>query len=790
LDYQYSKLKMSYVPDSSAITMGNADEYVEAGRFVSVSCLQGFTCPNGHTMKMCAEGDWCPENSQQPITCDGLSYCGEYSTYQINFVIPIVSAVITLIMFLISWRLTSSQKALELRTRGEARTLGPAATSGYSADAAEGIDISFENVSLTTPDGSGLLLNDISGRIERGSVYAVMGPTGCGKSSFVNVLRDGGSGGRVSGSIDIVNSKTGQVLSAAELSKYVGFVPQQDTLDRSLTVRELLMMHAMLRSGVTREEALARAAQVMSDLHIRHIGDTVIGGSETTPANISGGQLKRVNIACELVSIGRPAVLFLDEPTAGLDANIAKELVLLLKSLSKTGVLVVLSVQQPRPEIFQLFSRVLLMVSGGGIAFEGPPASAVPYLASMGYKPSEDVFDADFCIDVLNDIVQPSVELDECFCAADLGDKWRARSHHHSHQSSLVPVEMIGSESPEEAELGTSSPRPVRSRPKDKVIPEVLLTESVGKVIRIKDCWDNFDAQRFWKQVTLSVERQFLTSLRNRMNLYVYMGLQVSGAVFLSVAFSPLIDDLGYGGTFQAAASKSFMPYLPAAVLSKTRNNSDIGFKQMMFFLPAILGAMTALCAVPLFSGRVSVLKRESQTGVSSLASGLGFMLFDLFIVLWMAINYNAAWQLFGHAGHYYHWFLVIIFTSFAASGIGYITGVSVAPMSANTVAVVSSIIFAVFSGVEPSLRQVSKLNVVSIPWYLSYATWTAEGTYYTWTQYLSSAGIYNEYRVEMGADHYGYDVTSLSRAIGCLIALGVGFRILALIMLHQRCNN
>lgn len=790
LDYQYAKWKMYFASESASVSMSNADAFAEPGRYISVNCLPGFSCASSSSMRICGSGEWCPGSALEPIPCDHLSYCPEYSSFEINFVMPIISVVLSALIFFISWRLTCSQKAAESRTRREARTLSSTAPSLSipPVNSLQSFNIYFHDVSLPTPNGTALLLNAVSGRIDSGSLYAVMGPTGCGKSSLISVLRSGGFRGHVSGKIHIINNETKAALQANDISKCVGFVPQQDIVDRSLTVRELLTMHAMLRTGATRKDALARARQVMSDLHIWNIGDTVIGGSETTPGNISGGELKRVNIACELVSIGRPAVLFLDEPTAGLDANIANELIRLLKNISLAGVLVVLSVQQPRPEIFQQFTRVLLMVSGGG-AFEGPPEHTVPYLASMGYEPTEDASDADFCIDVLNNIVHPSGESECCLCAADLVEKWRTRSDICSSQQILVPLE-IG---PDAAELGTLSTAfsSTSMHPGYMLNTNSVICENFMPSTSYLLCWKSLDTRHFLNQLTISFERQLLTSLRNRINLYVYFGLQLLGASFLSIAFTPYIQEGGYLSIYQMSASSELISFIPPAVLSETRNNADIGgFRQMMFFLPAIIGAITSLCAVPLFSGKVPMLKRESQTGVSSVAAGLGFMAFDLCIVLWMAINYNAAWQLFGHAGHYYHWFLVITFTSFAASGIGYLTGVLVSPMSANTVAVVSSIIFAVFSGVEPSLRQISKLNVVSIPWYLSYATWTAEGTYYTWTQYLSSAGIDNENRIEMGAGHYGYDVSSINRAIGCLAALGLGFRILALIILRQKCLN
>jgi ABC-type multidrug transport system ATPase subunit len=124
--------------------------------------------------------------------------------------------------------------------------------------------------------------------------------------------------------------------------------------------------------------------KVLSDLSIRHIGDTIIGGSRETQAaaNISGGQLKRVNIACELVALSHPAALLLDEPTSGLDASIAYGLIESLEVIAATGITVLMALQQPRPEIFARMDRVVLMLNGGHIVYDGPPSEAAGYLQS------------------------------------------------------------------------------------------------------------------------------------------------------------------------------------------------------------------------------------------------------------------------------------------------------------------------------------------------------------------------------------------------------------------------
>lgn len=135
---------------------------------------------------------------------------------------------------------------------------------------------------------------------------------------------------------------------------------------------------------------------------------------------------------------------------------------------------------------------------------------------------------------------------------------------------------------------------------------------------------------------------------------------------------------------------------------------------------------------------------------------------------------------MFGHAGSYYDWIATIVATSFAASAVGYIASAAVRKNSASVLAIVGTFVFCVFAGVQPTLTQVSSLPVVSWPWYLSYATWTAEACYVTWSRYLTN-GDRLDIDLQDGAERYGYDVSDgLGRSVGVLICLGVGMRILA----------
>ena len=118
--------------------------------------------------------------------------------------------------------------------------------------------------------------------------------------------------------------------------------------------------------------------------------------------------MKRVSIACELVALSRPAALLCDEPTAGLDSSVAEDIVRNLGELCKRGITVGLILQQPRPEIFASLDKVFLMEGNGSLVYAGAPHGAAASLQSRGYSQPEDCSDADFCIDVLNDIIPPA----------------------------------------------------------------------------------------------------------------------------------------------------------------------------------------------------------------------------------------------------------------------------------------------------------------------------------------------------------------------------------------------
>ncbi len=242
------------------------------------------------------------------------------------------------------------------------------------------------------------LLTNQSGEVCAGQLLAIMGPTGCGKTSLLNVL----SGRLVkSGKLLLtgtVNYENESIHKVALQEKAV-CVMQDDMLFPHLTVKETMLFAAHFHSPstATTDELNAKADKAIAELNLTKSADTMIGSYSVR--GISGGEYKRVLIGKELMKT--PSVVFLDEPTAGLDAHQALAVMKSMKTLASHGRIVVAVIHQPRSSIVELFDRLLLL-SEGRVIYFGLASQAVPYFASAGYRCPAHFNPADYLLDVLS----------------------------------------------------------------------------------------------------------------------------------------------------------------------------------------------------------------------------------------------------------------------------------------------------------------------------------------------------------------------------------------------------
>eukprot|EP00439_Symbiodinium_sp_Y106_P040542 s2469_g4.t6 len=288
--------------------------------------------------------------------------------------------------------------------------------------AAAGLAFEMSDMSLQIRGGDKLVLRNISLDIPADSSCALMGPSGSGKSSLLNVLT-----GRAQhyGDVSGVLKANGEAIpegveSNLRTRNSAGFVPQDDVMHTAPLLH--CMSDMPLPPNTTLTSTSDRVETVLRDVGIWHVKDTVVGNADVR--GISGGQRKRTSIAMELV--GQPSVLFLDEPTSGLDAAAAHSIVKLLCGRSRQHCTTVAVIHQPRWQTLEFFDNVVLLATGGYLVYSGPVAGCVDYFEKVLEAPIPSMANpADIFLDFID---SSSSERDETLQLSvdELASKWEA----------------------------------------------------------------------------------------------------------------------------------------------------------------------------------------------------------------------------------------------------------------------------------------------------------------------------------------------------------------------------
>lgn len=216
------------------------------------------------------------------------------------------------------------------------------------------------------------ILQGVSLKIRAGEFIGILGGSGSGKSTMLNALcgiRPADEGRVEIGGV--VNSELAKTRPGA-----IGFVPQDDIVHRELVVRDAFLLSARLRLKLPKAQREALVKRTMELLGLAEHADKRV-------MHLSGGQRKRVSIGIELLS--KPSVLFLDEPSSGLDPATEESLMEMLQSLTLTNLTVVCTTHVLQKAY--LFDR-LLFVHGGRLIFDGDAQKAREHFLSSGHSVS------------------------------------------------------------------------------------------------------------------------------------------------------------------------------------------------------------------------------------------------------------------------------------------------------------------------------------------------------------------------------------------------------------------
>ncbi|CAH0514956.1 unnamed protein product [Peronospora belbahrii] len=251
------------------------------------------------------------------------------------------------------------------------------------------ITVAFKDLWYSVPDPANPketidLLKGISGYALPGTITALMGSSGAGKTTLMDVIAGRKTGGKIAGQI-LLN---GYPATDLAIRRSTGYCEQTDVHSESATIREALTFSAFLRQGAEVPDSYKYDSvnECLELLDLHPIADQIIRGSSVE-------QMKRLTIGVELAA--QPSVLFLDEPTSGLDARSAKLIMDGVRKVANTGRTVVCTIHQPSTKVFGVFDSLLLLKRGGETVFAGElgknASQMIAYFESIeGVTPLKD----------------------------------------------------------------------------------------------------------------------------------------------------------------------------------------------------------------------------------------------------------------------------------------------------------------------------------------------------------------------------------------------------------------
>lgn len=261
-----------------------------------------------------------------------------------------------------------------------------------------------------------ILLNNVWGEVPPGEITAIMGPSGAGKTSLLNILAGRAqNNSTVSIDADIRMNEFQVDPTNIEVRKQIAFVAQDDSLSITATPREAIRFSAKLRLPriTTDKEIGDLTKKMLSELGLNDCADTMIGGELIK--GISGGERKRTSVGLELVT--KPTLVFLDEPTSGLDSFSAMQVIKVLKKIANAGCSVLFTIHQPSSEVFNSFDRLILL-NKGMVMYQGPTQLVPDFFAHHNHPVPKNYNPADWIMEIAQQYSQAQL-LSEGFFAKD-----------------------------------------------------------------------------------------------------------------------------------------------------------------------------------------------------------------------------------------------------------------------------------------------------------------------------------------------------------------------------------
>ncbi|CAM6018489.1 unnamed protein product [Sphagnum balticum] len=474
--------------------------------------------------------------------------------------------------------------------------------------------LTWKDLSVTVVGRPQALLQNISGYAEPGSIMAIMGPSGSGKSTMLDALA-----GRLSKTIAL---QTGEILLNGHSRKNktmcngtaAAYVTQSDDLIATLTVKEYLHYAADLRlpsshALITRAEKREIVNNTIQQMGLQECANTHVGNWHLR--GLSGGEKRRLSIALEILT--RPRLLFLDEPTTGLDSAAAFFVVTTLRNLARDGRTVISSIHQPSSEVFELFDNLTLL-SGGRCMYFGVATDACQHFATAGFPCPELQNPSDHYLRAVN------TDFDQLRTALQQGSNSTCAD---MESSSMDPLDRMTAKQVVEILAEVYQKSDYAAATMSRIQLQTAKTEGFQVVKTSSRNWQQHG--NFWTQCW-SLTRRSFTNMKRDIGYYwlrsiIYFLLSIClGTIYWRVGFqySSILGRAGcmafVGGFLTFMSIGSFPSFVDdMKVFSRERMNGHYGV--MVFVISNSLSSLPFLFFIAFVSGSIIYLMVQLHHG-------------------------------------------------------------------------------------------------------------------------------------------------------------------------------
>ncbi|KUJ19737.1 ABC transporter-like protein [Mollisia scopiformis] len=590
-----------------------------------------------------------------------------------------------------------------------------------------GLSFEFQDLGFKPPKSNKKILDQVSGTIHAGSLWGVMGASGAGKSTFVNVLmgKQAHTGG-----VTKVNGVAGKI---AKYKKIIGYVPQDDIVLPELTVRENILHSARIRlpSNWSDSEIQHHVDILISCLQLSHVKDSLVGS--TAAPVISGGQRKRVSIGMELAAA--PMAVFLDEPTSGLDATAAASIMSTLKALSRLGMTIVTIIHQPRQEIFESLDSLVLLGQGRMI-YCGPETGIQPHFQGLGF----DFPDHTNPADVMGDIIagegrhyKPKGDASVQY----LIDYWASKQQDGSANENFAKTATIS----------------------------MAENNALSATVKARGA-------PWFKQIYFCFQRSLVQQYRMKSSFYFELGVGAMAGFLIGLAE---LNQKGqnFRGIFNS----------PYDLLSVSIDYSSV--PQMALLVGLAIGLTASAPGVKIFGEEKLVYWREAAAGHNRFAYYIGKVVSTIPRMVLANFHFTTMFMLLSTPRiPYLSAFIANLLYFYCIYGLASIISMVTRREDGPLLAVMMSLIVGVLNGMSPTLKKVRSWHIVWI-WRASPGTWLAEAYF---TENISPLRYL--YQIDMAKQTAGYLLNMFGDDLLMMLAIGTAYRIVAFLGLRFMWRN